>query len=140
MLASTNFRDFDTDNGAFVFPTTTPIDFDPPAAHVSIDRIMSLEPERVFLTHFSEVGDLGRLAGDMHRDIDAFAAIAEAHEHDDDRGQRIADALFGHLATRLRDHGCTADREALWPLLEMDVKLNAQGLDVWLKRRAKARG
>lgn len=133
-----SYRDFDTDKGPFIFPTTTPIDFDPAEAHLSIDRIMGLEPERVFLTHFSEVRDLDRLAGDMHGDIDAFAAIAEKHECDDDREQPIADALFEHLSARLRDHGFIADRASLWPLLEMDVTLNAQGLDVWLKRRAKA--
>ena len=133
-----SYRDFDTDSGPFVFPTTTPIDFDPAEAHVSIDRIMGLEPERVYLTHFSEVGDLDRLAGDMHRDIDAFVAIAEQHEHEEDRERRIADALFEHLSGRLGEHGVTADRASLWPLLEMDVTLNAQGLSVWLKRRAKA--
>ena len=133
-----SYRDFDTASGPFIFPTTTPIDFDPVAAHVSIDRIMGLEPERVFLTHFSEVTDLERLAGDMHRELDAFVAIAERHEAADDRPERIADDLFEHLAARLAAHGYSADREALWPLLEMDVTLNAQGLDVWLKRRRKA--
>lgn len=133
-----SYRDFDTASGAFIFPTTTPIDFDPAAAHASIDRIMGLEPERVFLTHFSEVTDLERLAADMHRDLDAFVAIAERHEAADDRPQRIAHDLFEHLTARLAAHGHPADRDALWSLLEMDVTLNAQGLDVWLKRRAKA--
>ena len=135
-----SYREFDTARGPFIFPTTTPIDFDPAAAHVSIDRIMGLEPERVFLTHFSEVRDLERLAADMHSDIDTFKAIALDNAGRDDREQRIADALFDHLAGRLDDHGYRASPDRLESMLRMDVILNAQGLDVWLKRSAKARG
>ena len=133
-----SYRDFDTAGGPFIFPTTTPIDFDPAAAHASIDRIMGLKPRRVFLTHFSEVTDLERLADDMHRDLDAFVATAERHEAAEDRTSRIAADLFEHLAARLADHGYPGSRDELWSRLEMDVTLNSQGLDVWLKRRSKA--
>ncbi|MDJ0939410.1 MAG: MBL fold metallo-hydrolase [Woeseiaceae bacterium] len=133
-----SYRDFDTEKGPFVFPTTTPIDFDPEAAHVSVDRIMGLEPERVYLTHYSEVTDLDRLARDLHADIDAFSDIALAAEHADQRQEAIRDGLYEHLNRRLDAHGFSADAELRWSLLEMDVILNAQGLDVWLKRRQKA--
>ena len=54
-----SYRELDTAAGEFIFPTTTPVHFDPAEAHKSIDRIMSYEPQRVYLTHYSEVGDLG---------------------------------------------------------------------------------
>ena len=133
-----SYRTFDTDNGPFIFPTTTPIDFDPDAAHASIDRIMGLEPERVFLTHYSEVRDLDRLADDMHRDIDAFRQIALDHAEAESRADRIGNALFAHLVGRLTDHGFESDEETLESALRMDVILDAQGLDVWLTRSAKA--
>ena len=133
-----SYRTFDTSRGPFVFPTTTPIDFDPAAAHVSIDRIMGLEPERVFLTHYSEVRDLDRLAADMHGDIDTFAKIAVDNADADEREKKIGEALFAHLVGRLDAHGYRASPESLESSLRMDVILNAQGLDVWLKRSAKA--
>ena len=32
-----SYREFDTDRGAFIFPTTTPIEFDPSALHASVE-------------------------------------------------------------------------------------------------------
>ncbi|MDA1064008.1 MAG: MBL fold metallo-hydrolase, partial [Proteobacteria bacterium] len=71
-----SYRELDTAAGEFIFPTTTPVQFDPQEAHKSVDRIMSYAPERLYLTHYSEVGSLARLAGDMHDGIDRMAAIA----------------------------------------------------------------
>ena len=58
-----SYRETDTGNGAFIIPTTTPVHFDPDAAHASIDRIMGYAPESAYLTHYSRVTDLPRLAG-----------------------------------------------------------------------------
>jgi hypothetical protein len=35
---------FDTAAGPFVFPTTTPVQFDPAALHASIDRLLTYRP------------------------------------------------------------------------------------------------
>lgn len=132
-----SYRELDTDAGAFIMATTTPTHFDPDEAHKSVDRIMACEPERVFLTHYSEVRGLDRLAGDMHADIDACVEIARRHEHDDDRLAAIEQSLLDYQAGRARDHGVTLDREALDDIIGLDARLNAQGLDVWLRRMAR---
>src|SRR5262249_17777750 len=59
-----SYREFDTDQGAFILPTTTPVQFDPAALHASIERMLSYGPEQMFLTHYSRVSDLPRLARD----------------------------------------------------------------------------
>jgi len=132
-----SYRELDTAAGAFIFPTSTPIDFDPGAAHTSIDRIMALEPDRVFLTHYSEVTELERLAADMHDGLDAYVDIAEAAEHVDDRLAEMEARMFDWFDMRLDAHGYGGDRDTRWAILEMDVNLNVQGLDVWLERRKK---
>ncbi len=127
-----SYRDFDTAAGEFIFPTTTPVHFDPPEAHKAIDRIMALEPKRVYLTHYSEVTDLPRLADDMHRHIDAFVSLAERHANDDDRTAAMEGAMFGYLRGELARHGFDASEERLHALLDGDVKLNTMGLEHWL--------
>ncbi len=133
-----SYRDFDTAAGEFIYPTTTPIDFDPVEAHKSIDRIMGCEPERLYLTHYSQVTDLDRLADDMHNDIDALVALAESLENSEERLSSIEAGMFAHWWTRLQEHGYAGGRDEAWAVVEMDVKLNSMGLDVWLTRRAKA--
>jgi len=135
-----SYRELDTVNGEFIYPTTTPASFDPEEAHKSVDRIMACEPEQLYLTHYSRVRDLDRLAADMHAGIDAYVAIALEHQDKEDRGAAIQDAMDEYLSTRLIEHGYKGDRDAIWSVLEIDIVLNAQGLVSWLQRLEKTSG
>ena len=132
-----SYRELDTAAGEFIFPTTTPVHFDPEEAHKSVDRIMSYEPERVYLTHYSEVGNLARLATDMHNGIDAFVAIALENANAADRTTALQEAIFEYFVTGLIRHGFKGDRDMMWSILNIDVKLNTQGIEVWLERHGK---
>jgi glyoxylase-like metal-dependent hydrolase (beta-lactamase superfamily II) len=129
-----SYREFDTGKGAFILPTSTPVQFEPEALHASIDRMLGFEPRQMFLTHYSRVTDVERLADDLHVQIDAMAAIARARAALPDRHARIADDLAGMFIGRARAHGCTFGAERVRELLAMDIELNTQGLEVWLER------
>lgn len=130
-----SYRVFDTAKGAFIFPATTPVHFDPGQAHASLDKIMGYGPEAVFLTHYSRVTDLPRLAEDMHEGIDAHARIAESlKDAGEARLEKMKQKLRAYLVQRVREHGCTLDQKMVDSWLEMDVDLNAKGLNVWLDR------
>jgi hypothetical protein len=96
---------------------------------------MGLGPERLYLTHYSQVTDLSRLAKEMHAGIDAYVALALRYEHDADRGARLCTALMDYYVERLGEHGYAGDRDAIASTLAIDIALNAQGLEVWLERR-----
>ena len=130
-----SYRELDTDAGEFIFPTTTPVHFDPEEAHKSVDRIMSYEPEHVYLTHYSQVGNLAKLAADMHKGIDALVSMALANANAKERTEALQTAVFEHWAEGLSDHGFKADRDTMWSILNIDVKLNTQGIEVWLDRQ-----
>jgi glyoxylase-like metal-dependent hydrolase (beta-lactamase superfamily II) len=135
-----SYRECDTENGEFIYPTTTPASFDPAEAHKSVDRIMGCEPEQLYLTHYSRVRDLQRLAADMHAGIDDYVEMALANQAEPDRGERIQQAMDDYLSGRLVEHGFKGDRDAIWSLLEIDIVLNAQGLVSWLQRLEKNNG
>lgn len=132
-----SYRELDTAAGEFIFPTTTPTQFDPAAAHVSIDRIMSCEPLQLYLTHYSRVGNLSRLAAEMHTDIDQFSGFAMAQMDNDDPFPAIHAAMWQHVTTRLQKHGFGGDEEAMHSVLDVDIVLNSKGLVSWLQRLKK---
>ncbi len=133
-----SYRVFDVDGRPFIFPTTTPVQFEPEAAHASIDRILSLKPQAAYLTHFGRVDDLPGLAADLHELLDEFVAIAEAAPQDTlHRQAAIIAGLETLLTERLRRHGCTLSETEMRRFLAHDVELNAQGLVVWLDRRQR---
>lgn len=130
-----SYRDFDTAAGEFVFPTTTPVQFDPQPAHEAIDRLMSRAPRAIYLTHFSRVTHLDRLAADLHACLDAFIDLGRRYADDPDRTARLESEMFRYLCYRLDLHGDTHDLATRHELLDMDVKLNVQGIEVWLERQ-----
>ena len=130
-----SYREFDTVKGAFILPTSTPVQFEPDALRLSIQRMLEREPTQMFLTHYSRVTDVPRLAQDLFVQIDAMVAIAQLHATDSDRHARIAEDLAGLYTSRALAHGCSFDAARVRDLLAMDIELNTQGLEVWLSRR-----
>jgi glyoxylase-like metal-dependent hydrolase (beta-lactamase superfamily II) len=129
-----SYREFDTANGPFTVPTTSPVQFDPEALHASIRRLVALSPTAMYLTHYGRVKDIPRLANDLHAQIDAMVAIAQAARGQPDRHAALTEALTDLYAERAVAHGWLQGRDALVSLLAMDIELNAQGLAVWLDR------
>ncbi len=130
-----SYREFDTADGEFIFPTTTPSQFDPTQLHASIDRILESRPETAYLTHYSRVRNVEKLSRDLHSDIDAFVRIARSVASEPDRVDRITSMLFDHLSARLDRHGFAGDDAQRHAVLDGDVALNAAGLHSWLSRR-----
>jgi glyoxylase-like metal-dependent hydrolase (beta-lactamase superfamily II) len=127
-----SYRELDTDGGAFIFPTTTPIQFDPPTLVNSIDRMMARDPANMYLTHFGRVQDVPRLADDLREGVRFFAQLGERHATSEQRTKRIEDAMTEWLMARLRSHGVTLDDAALETILRPDIVLNTQGIEFWL--------
>jgi glyoxylase-like metal-dependent hydrolase (beta-lactamase superfamily II) len=129
------YRELDTAHGPFMLPTTTPVQFEPDALHRTVDRLLSYQPRRIFQTHFGPVTDIARLARDLHAAIDELVRIARLHAAAPDRSDRIAADMFAYFNERLDAHGYTGDLATRHALIEDDIRLNTQGLDVWLKRQ-----
>lgn len=129
-----SYRELDTDQGAFILPITTPSQFDPQAAHASIDRLMSYEPRAIYLTHYSRVEGLTRLAADLHEELDVFVAIAQSHANSSNRTQAIIADMYSQISERLDQHGVRDDPVFRHKMLDGDIRLNVQGLEVWLQQ------
>jgi len=131
-----SYRECDTAAGEFIFPTTSPAQFDPDQLHASVARIAALEPRSVYVTHYGRVGYSAKLAADLHADIDVLVGIARELATAPDRTARMQAEIHRHWARRLAAHGFRGSAAERHRLLDMDAALNAAGLDAWLKRTA----
>lgn len=128
-----SFRELDVDGRPSVIPTTSPTQFEPEVMHQSVDRILACQPEALYLTHFSRVGDVQRLGSDLHRLIEAHLAVAEREQDSGpDREARILAGLWALMETEAIRQGWRLAPEQWREVLGMDLELNAQGLDYWL--------
>jgi len=124
----------DTPRGNFITPSTVPTQFDPEQHLASIDRMLSYEPESVYLMHFSRVTGVPRLGELLKSQIRELVDIARRHARAADRAAAIrADMLELWIALARRE-GSTLERSALERALAGDLELNTQGLIAWLDR------
>jgi glyoxylase-like metal-dependent hydrolase (beta-lactamase superfamily II) len=128
-----SYREFDTANGPWITPTTTPTQFHPGQLKASIVRLMQFRPRKLYLTHYSEVGDCARLANDMVDAVEEFVDIARSSGGDE---KRMRFELRSRAHASLESHGCKLSAESIDAILGKDFELNAAGLSSWLKREA----
>ena len=130
-----SYRDFDVDGREFIFPTTTPVHFDPEALCLSVDRLMSYKPQSIFLTHYGEVRDLPRLAREMKERVLAYADFGLRYRDAPDRASKLRNGMFTMMSAWLDAHGFPRDDGKRHWLLDDDIELNCQGIEVWLDRK-----
>ena len=129
-----SYREFDTAKGAWIVPTSTPVQFDPEALRASVLRMAAMEPECLYLTHYSRVDDVPRLATQMLGLLDQLVALSLARRHAEDRHEALKQDMLALFHASLQEHGCTFDSATIARLLQVDIELNAQGIAVWLDK------
>jgi glyoxylase-like metal-dependent hydrolase (beta-lactamase superfamily II) len=129
-----SYRDFDTANGAWIMPTTTPVQFQPEALRRSIERMVAFDPEWIYPTHYGRVGDVPRLAALLLAQLDEMVAFARTTSPGSDRHRALLRGLEAIHLKSLHSHGVTLSDDRIRELLALDVELNAQGMAIWLDR------
>lgn len=132
------------DGQPFLFPATTPVQFEPDEMHKSMDLLLSYQPEAMYLTHYARIGqgaaEIAELGATLHRRVDDLVACAlrsRATPAGPLRHAEIHAALTQYMLDEARTAGVTLDEEAILDLWETDLDLDAQGLGVWLDQQLK---
>jgi glyoxylase-like metal-dependent hydrolase (beta-lactamase superfamily II) len=134
-----SYREFDTAAGPFLFPTTTPVQFDPPALRASVERMLGEKPERMYLTHYGMLeGEIPKRAAAFLEGVDGHVRAARAAAPGQGRNAAIQAGLAEQLVEGLARHGWKGTRDEAMAAFAVDFDLNAQGLEVWLDAQARA--
>ncbi len=128
------YQELTTAHGPFIFPTTTPVQFDPEALKKSIKMLLSYQPKHMFLTHYGMVDNPEALGQSLLLQVDDLVKIAKECDlpAGPERIKWLNDSIIKYLLSRLRSHECTLSVDEQIQVMKSDALLNAQGLDVWL--------
>jgi glyoxylase-like metal-dependent hydrolase (beta-lactamase superfamily II) len=129
-----SYREFDTAQGAWIVPTATPIQFEPERLAQSIQRLLAMQPQHMYLTHYSRVSDVPRLGALLLELLSQMVAMALPLRDAADRHTALKRGQSAIFTRSLAAHGCTLNAAQVEALLAMDLELNAQGMAVWLDR------
>ena len=129
--------EFQRGDDFFIFPSTSPSDFDPEEAQKALEKIMATGASRAYLTHFGILPDMAEgfrqmseYIGVMREMRDAAADLSLAEEQIDDFCFKKMELFF---QTELARHGLKASDKII-AALEMDIKLNAMGVALAARR------
>ncbi len=132
-----SYRELASARGAFVMPTTTPVQFEPEALIASIDRLVGFDPAAMLLTHYSRVTEVERMAADLKRQVAALAALGRSAPQGASRAEHLERGVRELVLGWLADHGAPLPAAEAEALLAVDIELNAQGIAAWLDRATR---
>ncbi|ORU91087.1 MAG: MBL fold metallo-hydrolase [Cycloclasticus sp. symbiont of Poecilosclerida sp. N] len=117
----------------FIFPPSSPVDFDPDAWISSVDKLIASGSEQAFLTHYGMISNLGELAIDLKDKIQAFSVFARSTKN----AEQLNVAITNYLVDAAISNNPTLAREKVLDVLALDLDLITQGLRVWVEKIAK---
>ena len=129
------YPDLHTPSGPYILPATAPVQFDQPALHASVRRLLDAKPDFMYLTHYGAVTDAETLAVQFLAQIDAMVDAARVLASAPGRHERLKEAFCDIYLAELRRFRSTQPESRLRELLAADLELNAQGLGVWLDKQ-----
>lgn len=126
----------------FLFPSSSPIDFEPDKAHEAVDIIVKTGSKRAFLTHFGVWEDMEYGASQMHYAIQQYENIMNSIGYklvlenlSDKELESMAHKKLGHFfEEELLKHNIDGQSKVIKDILKLDIELNAQGIVVAAKR------
>jgi glyoxylase-like metal-dependent hydrolase (beta-lactamase superfamily II) len=130
-----SYREFDTGDEVYVFPTTTPVQFDPEELIKSIFKLMEYKPKRVCLTHFGAIKPTTKVTDQLITGIKFLSNLAKQYASDSNAEALIQSEMMGYFLMQLQRMG-VKDQDFCKQKLQKDVELNTQGLIYWQQKLA----
>lgn len=131
---------------AFVMPTTTPVQFNPEALHQSIDKVMAVQPDWLYYTHYGALKPSSRIIAGLHEQIEDYVAltqqVSECLGSQPEVGkfeEKLSSVLCDYLVRRAQNELATVNEAVIRHWLKLDARLNAQGLAYWWNYRRTSR-
>ena len=127
-----------SEDGEFIFISSTPTQFDPVKFGTTIKKIMGQKPKSCFLTHFSKIMNIEKNGYELLKQIDEYVMITQkTRDSHESQQHRIREGLFELLHKKLKKTNLSISRREFGNLLSLDLSLNAQGLEYWNNKTSK---
>jgi glyoxylase-like metal-dependent hydrolase (beta-lactamase superfamily II) len=125
-------------HGLFIFPSTSPTDFDAIEAKKSIEKITQSGAQSAYLTHFGEVKDLSGAAQQLISHLNFCEELLDQAVQNVEFQENLEvfchQKLNAYFKKILESQGFTVN-EWLWNYLQLDIELNAAGIAYAARRK-----
>ena len=130
-----SYREFDTADEVFIFPSTSPVQFDPEELIKSITKLMEYNPKRTCLTHFSALKPTKKTTEQLINGVKFFTKLGRKYTGRSNAEALIQNEMMNYLLMQLQGIGFK-DQDFARQRLQKDVEINTQGLIHWQQKFA----
>ncbi len=130
-----SYREFDTADEVFIFPSTSPVQFDPEELIKSITKLMEYNPKRTCLTHFSALKPTKKTTEQLINGVKFFTKLGRKYTGRSNAEVLIQNEMMNYLLMQLQGIGFK-DQDFARQRLQKDVEINTQGLIHWQQKFA----
>ena len=130
---------------SLIFPSSSPSDFNAAEQRKAIEKIFSLQPRKIYITHYGMIEDIDGTKAELLKNLDIFEEIQKNLSKKIVGGmseQGVVDAarhdIKSFFLSELTRRGLANDKEGFWDFFEHDVDINSKGLLVAAQRDAVA--
>lgn len=128
-----SYREFDKGNEVYIFPSTSPVQFDPEALIKSIEKLITYRPKRLCLTHFSAIDPTNKVVDQLIDGIHFVSSLAKEYASHKEAEEIIQDEMMSYFLKGIKKVG-NDDLEFCRDRLKLDVEINTQGLIYWQQK------
>ena len=132
---------FRYEKGDLIFPSTSPVQFDPESALDTFELIAGLKPSKILLTHFGMVDNINEIRNQLRKFIDSTEKAASLRYSEGLRGNDLDESLtndiwemFENRVVEIRGNNLTSEEKEH---LYFDADLNGKGAAVYITRKNK---
>jgi len=128
--------------GDLIFPSTSPVQFDPESALDTFELIANLNPSKILLTHFGMVENISKSHDELRKFIDSTKSAASQRFSEYLRGDDLNEVLtkdiwgmFEERMVEIRGSNLTSEEKEH---LFFDADLNGKGAALYITRKNKS--
>lgn len=129
-----SYEALNTPQKFFIFPPTSPTQFEPKVWKDTIDKLIKYQPKYAYLTHFNRIDFNQNCADQLKKRIDDVSQIAQAVAQEsmdkNTRHQRIKQQITHYFLKEIA--GVDVEKTQKLAILKDDIEICTQGLVVWL--------
>jgi glyoxylase-like metal-dependent hydrolase (beta-lactamase superfamily II) len=118
-------------HGLFIFPSTSPTDFDPEEARKSIQKILATGAERAFLTHYGAIHQMSEAADQLNTHLDFCENLLWQGIQNSLEKKELQVFFEEKLKTFFKDlleRRGLGGKSEIWEILNLDLEINAAGI------------
>lgn len=129
-----SYPEMTVNNRRFYQPTTTPTAFEYDKMILSIEKMMSYCPKKIYFTHYGDSSEPDEVKSQVVKRLKDYIDMTLKLKDSKNIISDLKESLSSYYIEEAHNHGTKLTDNEILELFNIDINLNSMGLALWLER------